>query len=250
MDTHTDENLRELSLFSGAGGGLLGSLLLGWRTVCCVEWNEYCQSVLRQRMRDGWLDDAPIWDDVRTFDGRPWRGRVDVLTAGFPCQPFSVAGKQGADKDERNMWPDTARIIREVRPPLALLENVTGLTSGRHGYFGRVLGDLAESGYDAVWDIVPAAAADAPHRRERVWVLARDTHQHSKSEHALNAEVARMRSLSEALRDWPDRPAGVGVADGVADRTHRLKALGNGQVPQQMALAWSLLSRRMLREVG
>jgi DNA (cytosine-5)-methyltransferase 1 len=93
--------VNELALFAGAGGGLLATThLLKWRTVCYVEWDDYCISVLKQRIADGYLHDAPIWDDVRTFDGRPWAGCVDIVTAGFPCQPFSAAGKQQGEDDE------------------------------------------------------------------------------------------------------------------------------------------------------
>lgn len=165
--------LREISLFTGAGGGVLASKLLGWQTVCYVEWDKFCQKVLAARIEDGLLEDAPIYGDVQEFDGTEWRGKVDVVSAGFPCQPFSVAGKQEGEFDERNMWPDTIRVVREVRPQLAFLENVPGLLGGGHGYFGRILGDLAESGYDAVWDAVPASAVGAPHRRDRLWILAR-----------------------------------------------------------------------------
>lgn len=162
--------MRELSLYSGAGGGLLGSLLLGWKPVCYVEKDSYCRGVLRQRIADGYLPDAPIYDDVRNFDGRAWRGRVDVITGGFPCQPFSVAGRQRGEADERNLWPETIRIIREVGPHFCLLENVPGLVSS--GYLGTVLGDLAASGFDAEWDVFSAAGVGAPHLRKRLWILA------------------------------------------------------------------------------
>lgn len=163
----------ELSLFSGAGGGLLATKwLLGWRTVCYVEKEPYCQAVLEARIRDGLLDDAPIWDDVRTFDGRPWRGKVDCVSGGFPCQPFSYAGRMLADMDPRNCWPDTLRIVRQIRPGWVFLENVPGLLSARHGYFGRVLGGLAELGFDARWGVLSAAGSGAPHIRKRLWVVA------------------------------------------------------------------------------
>lgn len=129
--TDVDTRSRELSLFSGAGGGLLGTKLLGWRPVCYVEKDPYCQRVLQARIRDGYLDDAPIWDDINTFDGRRWRGCVDIVTAGFPCQPFSMAGRRKGDSDERNLWPDTVRVIREVGPRVVLLENVAGLLTHR-----------------------------------------------------------------------------------------------------------------------
>lgn len=169
MDIHTPR--RELSLFAGAGGGLLSSKwLLGHRIVCYVEWDKYRQQVIQARITDGLLDDAPIWDDVTSFDGKPWRGCVDIVTAGFPCPPFSVAGKRLGGADSRNKWPDTIRIIREVRPAVAFLENVPGLLSS--GYFGRVLGELAEAGYDAEWGVFSAAEVGAPHKRERVFILA------------------------------------------------------------------------------
>ena len=132
------------------------------------------QRVIRARIRDGLFDDAPIWDDARTFDGVPWRGLVDVISAGFPCQPFSVAGKRRGEDDPRNLWPDTLRIIREVRPSYAFLENVPGLLAG-HGYFGRILGDLAEAGFDAEWIVLSAADAGANHLRKRLWILAYST---------------------------------------------------------------------------
>jgi DNA (cytosine-5)-methyltransferase 1 len=164
--------LREISLFAGVGGGVLASRLLGWETVAYVEWDDFAKKVLEARIADGSLHDAPIFSDVREFDGDAWRGKADVISAGFPCQPFSVAGRREGENDERNMWPDTARVIREVRPSYAFLENVPGLLAGDHGYFGTILGELAESRYDAVWDVIPASAVGAPHRRDRLWILA------------------------------------------------------------------------------
>ena len=142
--------MNELALFAGVGGGLLGSELVGWSTVCAVEKEPYCREVLLRRQRDGVLPLFPLWDDVRTFEGRPWRGAVDIVTAGFPCQPFSAAGSRKAENDDRNMWPETLRILREVGPRYALLENVPLLV--RTDYFGQILGDLEEAGYDARWE--------------------------------------------------------------------------------------------------
>ena len=164
------ENLYELALFAGGGGGLLGSKLLGWRTICYVENEGYAVEVLKARIRDGMLDDGPIWDDVRTFDGQPWAGCVDVVSAGFPCQPWSAVGKQRGEKDERNLWPDTIRVIREVRAEWCLLENVPNLLSRL--YIQQIFGDLAESGYDARWDCISAAEIGAPHIRNRLWIVA------------------------------------------------------------------------------
>ena len=164
--------MNELSLFTGAGGGLLGSKLLGWRTVCAVEREPYCIESLQQRQRDGLLEHFPVWDDVQTFDGRPWRGCVDIVSAGFPCQPFSTAGSMQAADDERNMWPQTIRIVREVRPRWVLLENVPGLLAASHGYMHTIFGDLAESGFDCQWSCISAESVGAPHRRDRLWIVA------------------------------------------------------------------------------
>jgi len=166
--------MRELSLFSGAGGGLLGSKLLGWKTIGYVEFNDYCQRVIAQRIKDGIFDDAPIFGDIRAFirEGYAavYQGMVDVITAGFPCQPFSVAGKRRGEDDERNMWPETIKCIRIIRPRFALLENVPALLAHRYGR--RIFGDLAESGYDCKWRVLSAAELGAPHKRDRLWILA------------------------------------------------------------------------------
>jgi len=166
------KGLREISLFAGVGGGVLGGHLLGWKTVAYVEWMDFPKVVLQARMDDGSLHKGDIFGDIQAFDGAAWKGKADVVSAGFPCQPFSTVGRRKGEKDERNMWPDTARVIHEVRPRYAFLENVPGLLSEGHGYFGTILGHLAEIGYDAVWDIVPASAVGAPHRRDRLWIFA------------------------------------------------------------------------------
>lgn len=162
----------ELSLFSGAGGGLLASHLLGWRTVGYVEWDGYAQEVLAQRIDDGLLPVAPIFGDIRAFldqgYAQSYSGMVDCVTAGFPCQPFSVAGKKLAEDDPRDQWPATAEVLRIVRPRFAMLENVPGLLA--HRYFGRILGELAEMGFDVRWSVLGAADVGAPHLRKRLWL--------------------------------------------------------------------------------
>lgn len=166
--------MRELSLFTGIGGGLLGTHLLGWTPIGYVEINEYCQRVIAQRIKDGILPVAPIFTDVREFvqSGAAdcYRGHTDVVSGGFPCQPFSVAGKRKGADDERNMWPATLEVIRRVQPTWAFLENVPGLLSS--GYFGTILNDLSESGFDVGWRILSAAEVGAPHLRKRLWIVA------------------------------------------------------------------------------
>jgi DNA (cytosine-5)-methyltransferase 1 len=264
--------LNELALFAGAGGGLLASRLLGWRTVCYVEWDEYAVEVLKARIRDGYLDDAPIWDDCFTFDGTPWAGCVDIITAGFPCQPFSTAGKGLAENDPRNGWPAVQRILGKVRPCFAFLENVPGIVS--KPYIRRIYGDLAEIGYHAEQGIVSAASIGAPHLRERLWIVAyakeleeqlrqtpREDNPHSSwigfAGNASNAyskygeEQRFTLSTKEKFKTagrcgwWATEPGVCGVAHGVAHRVDRLAAIGNGQVPEVARTAWNLLTERM-----
>ena len=124
-----DERLRELALFAGAGGGILGGHLLGWRTVCAVEWEQYPACVLAARQNDGLLESFPIWDDIQTFDGKPWRGIIDVISGGFPCQDISAAGKgSGIEGEKSGMWREMARVICEVRPNFVFVENSPMLT--------------------------------------------------------------------------------------------------------------------------
>lgn len=281
--------MNELHLFAGAGGGILGGMLLGHTCVCAVEIEPYCRKVLLQRQRDGMLPKFPIWDDVRTFDGKPWRGKVDIICGGFPCQDISCAGKGAGIEGERSgLWSEFARIISEVRPRYAFVENSPMLAIRG---LGRVLGDLSEIGYDARWCVMGADDVGAPHIRKRMWILANSRRWSGRGdfgresrrfcggqaeevgernsnkavrpsaapETLADAEVPRFaggasgqrQEQSGGSRAWWDRdPAdedgafesGMGrVADGVANRVDRLKAIGNGQVPLVAATAFKLL---------
>lgn len=162
--------MNELALFAGAGGGILGGKLLGWNTVAAVEFAPFCTRRLMQHQNEGHLPPFPIWDDVRTFDGRHWNGIVDVVSGGFPCQDISAAGKGAGISGERSgLWGEMTRIIREVEPKWVLVENSPLLVSRG---LGTVLGDLAEMGYDAEWGVLGAVDAGAPHRRDRIWIVA------------------------------------------------------------------------------
>jgi DNA (cytosine-5)-methyltransferase 1 len=121
---HQQRPLRELSLFTGGGGGLLASHLLGWQTICAVESYPDACGILVGRQNEGLLPPFPIWDDVRTFDGLPWRGLADVVSGGFPCQDISAAGRGDGLEGERSaLWWEMARVIREVRPLGVFVEN-------------------------------------------------------------------------------------------------------------------------------
>ncbi len=311
--------MNELALFAGAGGGILAGQLLGWRTICAVEIEPYPASVLLARQNDGLLPPFPIWDDVCTFDGRPWCGIVDVVSGGFPCQDISVAGKgAGLDGERSGLWAEFARIIREVQPKFVFVENSPTLTSRG---LGRVLGDLAEMGFNAQWGVLGANEVGAPHIRKRIWIVAnrndskaecrkynredeqeeiiitqstinvansgcafmqwggfrRETQKETRtcsklgrpSKYAINVANTDSKRLEKLYvtpkpdqtrqyswsiaeigdKKWWSTEPNVGrVAHGVAARVDRLKALGNGQVPQCAAKAWEILSKIRVKE--
>ena len=206
--------MNELALFAGAGGGILAGKLLGWRTVCAVEWEPYPASVLCARQNDGLLPTFPVWDDVQTFDGRPWQGIVDVISGGFPCQDISVAGKgAGINGTRSGMWTHMARIIGEVRPRFVFVENSPALlTRG----LGVVLGDLAALGYDCRWTVLGAADVGAPHQRDRFWLVA-----HANS----LRELQPQGGISDQWRRIGD--CGAEVADAYGERFQELGGGGS-----------------------
>jgi len=235
--------MNELALFAGAGGGILGGKLLGWRTVCAVEIEPYPTSVLIARQNEGFLHPFPIWDDVCTFDGKSWRGIVDVVSGGFPCQDISAMGKgNGIEGKRSGLWREFARIISEVRPEFAFVENSPMLT--RRG-LRVVLGDLAEMGYDAEWCVLGGSDTGLEHHRKRIWILA-----HAQESRA-GLDKRQIRRLSreavvEVNRNQRASESGIsGILDGVACRMDRLKSVGNGQIPTVAATAWSILLKRL-----
>jgi DNA (cytosine-5)-methyltransferase 1 len=239
--------MNELALFAGAGGGILGGHLLGWRTVCAVEWEAYPASVLVARQNDKILPPFPIWDDVQTFDGKPWRGIVDVVSGGFPCQDISAAGGgAGIDGKRSGMWREMARIIGEVRPKYAFVENSPMLTTRG---LGTVLRDLAEMGYDAEWGVLGAADVGANHQRDRIWIVGKNVGNTESTRFSPcelgQREIEPWRTSSRTAQWWASEPNLDRVVNGMADRVDRLKAIGNGQVPLCAATAWTILMERI-----
>ena len=273
--------MNELALFAGAGGGILGGKLLGWRTVCAVEWEPYPASVLCARQNDGLLPPFPIWDDVQTFDGRPWRGIVDVVSGGFPCQDISAAGKgAGIDGERSGMWRHMARVVGEVRPRYVFVENSPMLVSRG---LERVLGDLTTLGYDTKWTVMGAADVGANHQRDRIWIVGKmantgrklretwDATRMDSKEEVWTASTVHNQSSgsgqnvsdtdlpqcqgmckSERVQQeyayacdsrwWEVEPDVGRMVNGLAAGVDRLKAIGNGQVPLCAATAWRILS--------
>ncbi len=250
------------SLFSGIGGLDLGLERAGWEVKWQVENNPWCTRVLAKH----WPN-VPKYGDVRELSGADLEP-VDLIAGGFPCQPFSHAGRREGKADNRYLWPDMLRVIREVKPPLVLAENVYGLVTGQQGLLlETVYLDLEAAGYEVAPPIVfPAAALDAPHRRDRVWICAyarqydRSTQQEQQQEAGAEG-VNRLRPESrevvahtlskrhdgglstgapqeawgptpEGQSHWATEPNVGRVAHGVPSRVDRLRGLGNGAVPQ------------------
>jgi DNA (cytosine-5)-methyltransferase 1 len=246
-----DETLNELALFAGAGGGILGGLLCGFKTVCAVEIEPSRRNILMQRQDDGLIEPFPIWDDVQSFDGNAWRGVVDIVTGGFPCQDISVGGcGDGLDGERSGLWKEFARIICEVRPRYVLVENSPALTV--RGLY-RVLADLASMGFNAEWGVLGAIHAGAPHERERMWIVANSTQVAGTKR--LGGKPYRQskvwgnntRELSQGYFNvrLETEPLLSRMADGMANRLDRLAAIGDGQVPAVVALAWNVLRERL-----
>jgi len=294
--------LTHIDLFSGIGGFALAAQWAGFKTEVFCEKDEFCQRVLckrfgafiadSERMRElqskGGIGEqrgrtsngSPLIPDIRDFDGTKWRGAT-LLTGGFPCQPFSQAGQRRGTDDDRHLWPEMLRVISEARPSWVVGENVAGIINME---LDTVLADLEGEGYEVGTVVLPACAKNAPHRRDRVWIIANSRCEHGTGKQykgkitekgggtrdAVKPErptedarvgdapdppeqglsltgQARVGELSEeerkGLHDRPEQSSWqipwhevatrfCRVDDGVSDRVHRLKALGNAIVPQ------------------
>jgi len=278
-----------LDLFSGIGGFALAAKWAGFRTIGFCEIDKFCQRVLAKNFLahpfnnglhhseknatkpsgDGQNNGifkrghpARIFPDIFALNGKQFAG-VDLITGGFPCQPFSHAGKRGGKEDNRHLWPEMLRVVSEARPAWVLGENVTGIISME---LDNVLSDLEGIGYSCRTFIIPACGVDAKHRRNRVWIVAHDNggrcQQRDKNERRLSESDPSSASADDALqrlqgerasrnqvpqahertevslrhsRDrsiWLPEPNVGRVVTGVSGRVHRLRALGNSIVPQ------------------
>ena len=239
--------MKVLDLFSGIGGFSLGLERAGMQTIAFCENDPFCQKVLQKN----WPN-IPIHNDIRELDGNEFRGKIDLICGGFPCQPFSVAGKRKGTEDNRDLWPEMFRIIQQAKPTWIIGENVANFTSMA---FRRTKVDLESEGYIVQPFIIPACAVNAPHRRDRLWIVgyakcngsSTPTEQSSfdktndSSEEGKNKECQFTRSIgiwndvfySDKRTSYPiSSPKVCGVDDGVSNRTHRLRSLGNAVVPQ------------------
>ncbi len=272
-----------LALCSGFGGIELGlkSRIDGFKTVCHVEGEAYAASVIIKKIQKGKIHEAPVWSNVKTFNGEPWRSKVDIITGGFPCQPHSSAGKLLGKDDPRNLWPDVKRIISEVRPKFLFLENVSNINNT---IAPSIVGELAEMGFESAWCVIRASDVGAPHRRARWFIMAiANAYNSNEPNMRINDSFKGSSKLKEItlsdtngertercrvkLRPWPvfkrhidkesiesrrfeewwevEPPVGR-MVDGVANWVDRLRGCGNGVVPQQAAYAFDILSTALL----
>jgi DNA (cytosine-5)-methyltransferase 1 len=242
---HGGFDLKVLDLFSGIGGFSLGLERAGMETIAFCEIDPWC----RERLRKHWPD-VPIYEDVRELNGGDFNG-VDVVCGGYPCQPFSVAGGQKAEQDDRHLWPEMLRVVSQARPTWVICENVYG-----HIALGldKVLFDLESEGYSARPFVVPALAAGADHNRERVFIVAHSTSdgrnestitrgdaptddkcpkgaQENSNDERCSGVRPGVERGSNPTRSWGAEPPEIRVDDGLPDRMDRIKALGNAILP-------------------
>ena len=160
--------MRHASLFSGIGGFELAAQWMGWENVLSCEYIPFCQKVLRH-----YFPSTHHYEDIKELDATPYRGQIDILTGGFPCQPFSAAGRRRGTEDDRFLWPEMLRVIREIQPTWIVAENVRGIVSQGGGVvFERVCAELEADGYEVQPFCIPACGVSAPHKRERIWFIA------------------------------------------------------------------------------
>jgi len=247
--------LNHIALFAGVGGDTLAAQWAGFETVLFVEIDKFCQKVLNKH----WPD-VPIIGDIHDVKGEAYKGTITLITGGFPCQPVSVAGKQRGKEDDRWLWPEMLRVISEIRPTWVVAENVAGLL--RMG-FGDCISDLESAGYETTSFLIPACAVNAPHRRDRVFIVGYSKDRRGQWESRTRGLVGssqdvvdtsrkgfqdgdagqdRRRSHIQSTREgcrrdgsqWAVEPDVGRVASGVPSRVDRLKGLGNAIVPQQI----------------
>jgi DNA (cytosine-5)-methyltransferase 1 len=239
--------LTHFSLFTGIGANDLAAEWAGFKTVGQCEWADFSTKVLEKH----WPN-VPRWRDVHDLSIKSIRERgitdITLLSGGFPCQPHSVAGERKASDDERDLWGEYKRLIGEIRPKWVVGENVPGILSSEDGrFFGRILRDMAELGYNVGWCGIQANWVNAPHKRERIFIVA-----YSNS-NGLQGEVCQTRDIAECdkrsssqmelsflrgklykRRFWPSEPRLWGVVNGIPNWMDRIKSIGNTIVPQQV----------------
>ncbi len=238
--------MTHLGLFEGIGGFSLAARWMGWETLAWCEWNEFGQKVLKH-----YFPEAEGFGDITKTDFTKYANRIDILTGGFPCQPYSAAGKRLGKEDERHLWPHMCRVIREVQPSWVVGENVLGLVNWSGGLvFHEVQADLEAAGYEVFPFVLPACAVNAPHRRDRVWFVANSNRNDERllcrpqskqplETHALNSNIGRQgdaadtkhKGLEGQCREWKgctEHRTDKGVFIGAEDKLNATYTNGIG----------------------
>jgi DNA (cytosine-5)-methyltransferase 1 len=200
--------MKHASLFSGIGGFDLAAEWMGWENAFHCEINPFGQQVLKY-----YWPNSISYHDITKTDFSVWRGKIDILTGGFPCQPYSAAGKRLGTEDDRHLWPEMLRAIREIQPQWVVGENVRGLTNWNGGLvFDEVQADLEAAGYSVQPFLLPAAGVGAPHERYRIWFVAyANSYGGCRSENEINTANQRINA---------QRRSGIYVCNGVASNTN------------------------------
>jgi len=236
--------MNHASLFSGIGGFDLAANWMGWNNVLQCEYDDFCQTILKY-----YWPYATQYKDIKATDFTAWNGSIDILTGGFPCQPFSAAGKRQGTEDDRHLWPEMLRAIREIEPQWIVGENVGGIVNWNEGLvFEQVQADLEAKGYEVQAFILPACAVNAPHRRDRTWFIANTISQRSFSgkQKTTRSDVNNFKSNSKIppylWENWPAQSPICGGNDGIPTkldgitfskwRKESIKGYGNAIVPQ------------------
>lgn len=229
--------MKHASLFSGIGGFDLAAQWMGWENIFQVEKDEFCQKVLTKN-----FPKVKRYGDIKQFDGTPYRGSIDILTGGFPCQPYSSAGKRKGTEDDRHLWPEMLRIISEIQPTWIVGENVDGIINWSEGLvFEEVQKSLEDKGYEVQSCVLPACGVQGAHRRYRVWFIAHHQgitfEEHKMDQKARTACKSGEPCRRQASDIWS--PSGetnfielAGELYGIPNRVDRVKSLGNAIVPQ------------------
>ena len=190
--------LKHIGLFEGIGGFSLAARWAGWETVAWCEWNEFGQKVLRHHFQE-----AEGFGDIKQTDFKKYENTIDIVTGGFPCQPYSLAGKRKGKADDRHLWPEMLRSIREIKPTWVVGENVFGLVNWDGGLvFNEVQSDLEAEGYEVQPYVLPACAINAPHRRDRVWFVAYNQYNRDRRrEQQQESEQKESRAFKDTNQD-------------------------------------------------
>lgn len=236
--------MNHASLFSGIGGFDIAAAWCGWKNIFHCENDSFCRRTLQHH-----FPESESYGDIRSLTGGRWGGSVDVLSGGFPCQPFSVAGRRGGEEDNRFLWPEMLRVIREVSPAWVVAENVPGIITINGGLvFEGVCSDMEGLGYEVSQPFcIPACSLDAEHRRDRIWFVAHNPRiRVERIGEAWNSIARKMDPETLSVRDrdgqWKVEPDLLREIHGIPEgldgislpewRKQSIKAYGNAIVPQ------------------